>query len=134
MGMDLRNRADQAIKVSGGHWAVFLKLAEAFGWQPAGTEQPETWPASETWHGRYDTNDGQSVTDADAIRLAQTLHGAAVHPQIQRALSDVIRYVESAVKASGIKIREEWEMHPTDFFDEFSPLLEFLYQGGFVIE
>jgi len=35
---------------------------------------------------------------------------------------------------SGIAIPSQMRMNPEDFYKEFSPLLIFLYEGGFYIE
>jgi hypothetical protein len=134
MSLDLRNSSGDSIRVSGGHWAVFLTLAQAFGWKPAGTKRPSNLPISQGWSGRYDSSDGQTVTDADAKLLAQVLHAAAVSPKLTVALPDVIRHIERQVEAGGAKIPEGMRMLPEHFSREFSPLLEFLYKGEFVIE
>ena len=39
MAFDLSNKAGDSIKVSGGHQAVFLTLAETFGWISAKTSK-----------------------------------------------------------------------------------------------
>src|SRR5260370_96016 len=126
MAFDLRNKEGATIRVSGGHWAVFLTLAQTYGWKPAGTNPPPGFSALQKWNRRYDSSDGQVVTDADAKLLAQVLHAAAVSAQVNIALSDVIRHVESQVEAIGTPIREEWRMKPEHFHAEFSPLLLFL--------
>ena len=133
MAFDLINNAGATIRVSGGHWAVFLTLAESYGWKPGGTKRPHDLPPSETWTGRYDSSDGQTVTDSDARRLAEVLHATAVSPQLSTALSDVIRHIESVVEAAGINIPDQMRMRPEHFSEEFSPLLMFLYQGEFTI-
>lgn len=86
------------------------------------------------WNGRYDSSDGQIVEDADAKRLAQVLHAAAVSDKLPLALSDVIKHIEKQVNQTGTTIPEQMRMKPEDFHAEFSPLLMFLYQGAFLIE
>jgi hypothetical protein len=134
MAFHLKSKSGDVLKVSGGHWAVFLTLAGTFGWKPAGTERPLGLPPSVEWSGRYDSSDGQFVTDADAQMLAQVLHAAAVSNKIQIALADVIAHVERQVAKTVHAIPAQMRMQPADFFDEFSPLLTFLYKGGFCIE
>jgi hypothetical protein len=134
MGFDLRNSAGETLKVSGGHWAVLLSLAGTYGWKPLGTRSPPGFPSIEKWHGRYDTNDGQTVTHADAKRLAEVLHAAVVSDTLHMALADVIRSIESQVVARGTHIPEQMRMKLMDFNDGFSALLLFLYQGEFIIE
>lgn len=134
MAFDLHSKSGAAIRVSGGHWAVFLTLAERYGWKPAGTRRPEEYPATKSWAGPYDTNDGQIVEDADAKRLAQVLHAAATSDKLPVALADVIRHIENQVEDSGTSIPPQMRMRPEDFNQKFSPLLMFLYQGEFNID
>jgi hypothetical protein len=134
MSICLRNRTGETLILSGGHWAVYLTLAEAYGWKPAGTSPPPSHPLGEAWSGRYDSSDGQTVDDADAKFLARVLHAAAVSAQLGTALSDVIAYIERQVENAGTPIPPQMRMAPNDFSKEFSPLLMFLYQGMFVIE
>jgi len=131
---DLRNQAGNTLRVSGGHWAVYLTLAETFGWIPKGTERPKNLPENQPWNGQYASSDGQFVTDNDAKALAKILHGVAVNPKISIALQDVISNVEMQAERSGIAIPSQMRMKPEDFNKEFSPLLIFLYEGGFYIE
>lgn len=135
MGFHLRSvSSGKTIHVSGGHWAVYLNVAEAFGWKPAGTVAPPGSASGKPWNGQYDSNDGQLVTDADAKSLAAILHSAAVGPQIAYAVTDTIRRIEGAAESSGLRIPEGMRMHFEHFVDELSPLLEFLYEGAFTID
>jgi hypothetical protein len=60
-----------------------LTLAHEFGgWEPLGTEPPESWEWRE-WSGSYQSNDYQRVTEEDARNLADAL---------ERALPDVPRH------------------------------------------
>lgn len=77
-------------------------LTETFGWQPAGTTPPDGWTGPERWSGRYDSNDNQGVTDADANKLAQSLHAAAVSDKIDVALTDVINHLETGARNAGV--------------------------------
>ena len=36
MAINLRNESGATIRIGSGHWAVYLTLAETFGWRPAG--------------------------------------------------------------------------------------------------
>lgn len=135
MGFRLSNTSSgEDLRVSGGHWAVFLTLAEAYGWKPAGTKPPSNLPPTQAWDGRYDSSDGQTVLDADAKRLAEVLHAAAVSKEIAFAVTDTIQRIERSVEASGLRIPDGMRMKFEDFRDEFSPLLVFLYKGEFVID
>ena len=134
MAINLRNESGATIRIGSGHWAVYLTLAETFGWRPAGTRRPPLLAPEIEWSGRYDSSDGQVVPDVEAKQLAQILHAAAVSPKIGQALFDVIAHIESQVENAGTRVPEEMRMHPNDFSKEFSPLLMFLYQGEFLIE
>lgn len=134
MAFDLHNTSGSTLRVSGGHWAVLLILAECYGWKPAGTLAPPGFPPDQQWNRRYDSNDGQIVAQEDAVALAKHLHGAAVSPQLNQALADVIRSVEKWAEAQGLKIPDGMRMKPEHFHREFSPLLLFLYEGQFSIE
>jgi hypothetical protein len=134
MSICLRNPRGETFVLSAGHWAVYLTLAEAYGWKPAGTSPPRSHPGGDVWSGRYDSSDGQTVGDADAKLLAQVLHAAAVSAKLGTALSDVIAYIERQVENAGTPIPPQMRLDPHDFSKEFSPLLMFLYQGTFVIE
>ncbi|MEM6958700.1 MAG: hypothetical protein AAF645_23665 [Myxococcota bacterium] len=125
MGFELTNSEGEQFRVSGGHWAIYLNVAEAFGWRPAGTLPPDGHAGP--WSGRYDSNDGQRVSPADAKALAETLNGAARHPQFGFALQDQIGRLERSVEADGLTIPDGMRMKPNDFVHEVSPLLMFLY-------
>ena len=106
MAIDLRNENGATIRISSGHWAVYLTLAETFGWRPAGTRRPRLLAPEVEWSGRYDSSDGQVVPDAEAKQLAQILHAAAVSPKIGQALFDVIAHIESQVENTGTTSNE----------------------------
>ena len=80
--------------MSGGHWAVFLTLAQSYGWKPRGTKAPSGWLAGEKWGGRYDSSEGQAVTAQDAKQFATVLHAASVSDTLPVALGEVITHVE----------------------------------------
>src|SRR4051794_15663787 len=60
-------------------WGRLLRLAEKYGWQPAGTQMfVEEIPflIDRHWHGGYDSNDYQIVGEEDARNLADALERA----------------------------------------------------------
>jgi len=65
-------------------WDVFsrqklLRLAERYGWKPAGTTLSEAelkWMPDGKWDGNYTTNGGQTVAPTDARSLAEALDRA----------------------------------------------------------
>ena len=54
-------------------WGQLLRLAQSYGWVPAGTvlDEPDV-----SWNGGYQTNDRQRVTVDDARNLADALSQA----------------------------------------------------------
>ncbi len=134
MAIHLRSKLGKTFQTSAGHWAVYLLVAECFGWKPKGTLPPEGFPPGEQWDGRYDSSDAQQVEDGEAKELAKILHAAAAGPSIGQALADVIRHVENSAEQSGITIHLSMRMSPEHFNNEFSPLLFLLYDGAFFIE
>jgi hypothetical protein len=134
MAFNLRSKSGATGKISDGHWAVFLILAQSYGWKPEGTLAPAGFSETETWSGRYDTCEGQTVTDTDAKQLGTVLYGAIISDTLPVALAEVIAHVEKLLEDSGIAIPEPMRMAPEHFHEEFNPMLEFLYDGEFVIE
>jgi hypothetical protein len=82
-------------------WVKLLRLAERYGWRPAGTTIPDSelkWMPDGKWNGNYTTNDGQTVTAADAHAL-----GAALDRAVQDIPSeDVI--AQHRAPSGGIRI------------------------------
>ncbi len=133
MSFNLINKSGESFNVSGGHWAVYLHLAQSFSWVPKGTVASENYESNQEWSGKYDTNDSQVVTEEDALKLAGHLNAAARHPKIEMILSEIISQIESLVEKQGYNIPQQMRMKPSDFYSEFSPLLIFLYKGSFSI-
>jgi hypothetical protein len=77
-----------------GHWRALLKIAELFGWQPAGT----VLSSERNWPGGYLTNDNQVVTAEDAAHLAQSL---------EEALLDIPRF--RAAEPARIGANDTWQ-------------------------
>ena len=60
-------------------WQKLLRLAERYGWRPAGTTLSEAelkWMPDGRWNGNYTTNDGQTVSASDARSLGDALNCA----------------------------------------------------------
>lgn len=87
MGFDLSG-AGGALYLNRSSWSHCLRMADAFGWEPEGTEAPKltmydpdrgsvaltgSWVK---WDGGYFTNNYQGVTDTDAKALAAALDRA----------------------------------------------------------
>jgi hypothetical protein len=78
MGMILQG-AGVEFSASVFDWGQILRLAQAYGWQPAGTVIDEgdlcNFPNGR-WDGGYQTNDYQRVTADDARNIANALDRA----------------------------------------------------------
>lgn len=73
MGMDLYRVKDGAyFRWSRRHWLVVLSLAEKYGWQPAGTEEPIR-ELERGGDGGYTANGYQIITGEDAANLVTAL-------------------------------------------------------------
>jgi hypothetical protein len=71
--MHLVNKTEEVLAISTISWYKVLNLARICGWAPAGTVTPIDWDCEDKWDGRYHSNDGQWVTDADAMGIAAAL-------------------------------------------------------------
>ena len=66
MGVDLMGHGGEYFSLNG--WESCLLVAEAFGWQPAGTTRPDGHEGE--WDGNYFLNARQRVTDDDAKAIS----------------------------------------------------------------
>lgn len=69
MSVDMLTASGETKDVTNTAWAGILRFAQAYGWKPAGTIAPETWPESQSWEGSYDPAIGQALTAEDAAAL-----------------------------------------------------------------
>ncbi len=74
MSVDLVNEQGHTWGTGNLTWQKVLWLAYQYGWEPAGTKDPEGWVGE--WHGNYSTNSGQIVAAEDARALANALERA----------------------------------------------------------
>jgi hypothetical protein len=74
MAFDLEGKAG-TFRMSSFGWPRVLAIAEAYGWEPAGTNPPVGLGRS-NWDGSYGSNDGQLVTARDARALAAAIEEA----------------------------------------------------------
>jgi hypothetical protein len=77
MGMDILGRGWD-FSCSAAFWAECLAVAQACGWEPAGTIAPAPCHqgGNRAWNGGYRSNDYQEVTDADARAFSAALYRA----------------------------------------------------------
>lgn len=84
MSYELVNRSTVLCRTfSRQFWGKALELAQSYGWHPGGTHPPAHIAfhlLGAEWDGRYFTNDGQTVSAADARSLAAAL---------ERSLNDI---------------------------------------------
>jgi hypothetical protein len=74
-----KENGDQA-RFNSTAWPILLRMAEFYGWKPSGTKCPVIYNTEngsydeyKDWDGSYLGNNGQKVTDEDAIALATAL-------------------------------------------------------------
>jgi hypothetical protein len=63
-------------------WCGILDLAMAYGWKPAGTEDPLYEAGDDDWNGSYTYNCGQCITASDAASIADALDLVLLDPEI----------------------------------------------------
>ena len=79
MSMLFVNRQDKEVvfSINNRGWRRIFLLGLMFGWEPQGTSAPAGWLAGRSWDSKnYATNDGQVVTAADALALADAIESA----------------------------------------------------------
>jgi hypothetical protein len=139
MGMDLISAHGGYFTIHHRGWSFLLSLAEAYGWQPAGTLPPLEF-SSEEWRGGYFSNDGQLVTSEDAHALAKALQLALDAPEgpeswevnaSYEARSNADRPGERKVESSG---RTWYKAGLTeDDLTHLRNLIKFCRRGSFAI-
>lgn len=82
MSVDLVGREEKSL--SAATWDGYLKLAVAFGWEPAGTTAPYNHEGP--WSGTYGGNDGQRVSDKDSRAISEALYRALTALQPKQKL------------------------------------------------
>ena len=131
MGFDLTNDAGQSTRFSPSGWALALRLAEHYGWRPAGTKL-----ARADWAGEYATNEGKRVTETDAQSLAQACERALADPaylvQVCAIKQQIDAEVARQVPVSTPRVVRSEEM--LAFRERLKDLVSFCGGGGFIIE
>ena len=133
MAFDFCNEANETFRISGGNWAVYLLLAEAFGYKLPGTLRPDDYPTNQHWHGRYDSSDGQRIPEQDALSLAGVLNSIFHHPMRDVAIGDTIISIEREIMSSGTPIPDGMRIEADSILEGFPHLMNFLCRGGFRI-
>jgi hypothetical protein len=148
MGVDLMGNGGYSMNWAG--WRSMLKLAQMFGWCPAGTMEMDyleghwSHPNEATYAGKrlgYFSNDGQLVTDPDASALAAVLRRALAHPS-QPIVSSRVNFKADKVDRNSVDaIVSDVEIAMADPFPMDCRLLagsveefaEYCENGGFRI-
>ena len=95
MGIDLIGHGGASFQWN--DWHQLLRVAIAFGWQPAGTIAPPEYDGD--WNGGYCSNDFQEVSDSDARALGTALHRAVTSVRTGQALTE-----EQATALTGMHV------------------------------
>ena len=76
--MEFHSKARGGMHLNESEWRSCFKLAETFGWSPAGTVSTtlQDEDVEQGWTGLYFTSDWQKVTDDDARSLGMALERA----------------------------------------------------------
>lgn len=125
MGMDLMSHDGAPFRFGHSAWIKVLMLAQAYGWDPAGTIPPRHMVAgdlsrAEQWTGRYDSNEGQVVAAGDAVALADALERAlpAVPEESQVQLTPEQREIQAVIAAAfdslSVEERALLDLNPAD--------------------
>lgn len=133
-----------------------FELARFYGWQPMGTRPPAEYDFRlliVDWHGRYLTNDGQTVRSEDAFSLANALEKSLddipdVNPEmdwnpkywVEDDLPEWLSPEEKQTIEDGLEAfsHDVLDVHPFEFFagEEKRYLIEFIRfcrLGSFII-
>ena len=76
------------------NWIFYLNLADAYGWKPKGTLPPENYD-DEVWYGRYDSKEGQIVSEQDAKSLIEALYDAINDKYYEHRMEDAYLPLQS---------------------------------------
>ena len=139
MSVDLKSASGAELNLGGGAWDLLLRLGEAYGWVPAGTQAPRRRRSKKPWPGNYDSSDGQRVAAEDAAALAAAFERAAKDPGRAKAEKAIRQELDKDVlalaKKHGIEIPDDLdddEYVPVTS-DDLRALIVFLGGGAFEI-
>ncbi len=107
VSFDFKRRQGDALNIRGGPWDFYQALAREYGWTPLGTTAPRG-RSRRRWNGGYNTNDGQEVTQTDAIELAKALRRALADPRRQEKEAEVVRKLSQSIKDFFFQDTGEW--------------------------
>ena len=145
MGMILQG-AGGDIWVNVFEWGQILRLAQLYGWVPAGTILDDP---NENWNGGYQTNDWQHVTVDDARNLANALSRALCDLPADDKLRSVSVPVELPSEFHNlpanpivdcVELEDIERLTPRDWFggddgrQSVQKYIDFCRAGGFVIK
>lgn len=144
--MDLTSDTGMRLNPAAGSWSFYLRLAEAYGWRPLGTQPPEG-VRPRRWKGGYDSNAGQRVTREDAAAMADALERVLGDPGAAAKQREIERQLDAEFRE--LLVREGLDFLDDDDAGELTleepdraltgvvdvrALIAFLRSGGFRIE
>ena len=138
MSIDLTSESGAMLNPSGSVWCFYLRLAEAYGWIPAGSLPPEGM-GLEQWTGAYDSSDGQRVTREDAAAMADALERVLADPAKEATERVVSRRINEDTRSLA-KARYGVDLSPADddnyvaSSSDIEALVTFLRAGAFRVE
>jgi hypothetical protein len=125
MSFDLRNNQDEEFYFSTIGWAFYLNLATIYDWKMSGTLAPPEWDSNQgVWEGAYDWNAGQTVTESDAIAIANAL---------EKYLTDANRHIKAKVLAKELSKATGTEVAINDDQMFIASFIRFAKNGEFTI-
>ncbi|PWU18714.1 MAG: hypothetical protein C5B50_08440 [Verrucomicrobia bacterium] len=129
--MDLISQNGATFRFVTSGWSFYLNLAEEYGWRPAGTLPPKSYPDPAKWPGEYDWNAGQIVSAVDPRQLAEALERALADPQrAEREKLLAERLAEALRAMTGLDSQIQPPTDDTAFLKE---VITFFRQGQFEI-
>ena len=114
MNIVLKRTDNEELCISMLDWIFYLNFADCYGWKPQGALPPKDYDDN-TWHGRYDSNEGQIVSSGDSKAISDALNKAIKDRNYEHRVENVYLPIRSDLGA-------EFSMDPEDSFDPWHML------------
>ncbi len=133
MSIAVINKKGQFLEFSGHGWTMYLRMAELYGWQPAGTKKPQGYGFFKKWNGCYDVSYRQMVVNNDAANLSMAIKNALNCPEFDNKIREMEKQEKEHVSS---KVSEEIARSLEISFDKvlFADFANFCDNGEFCIE